>query len=162
MSISRDRTSDLSQSIEIQWVYYWYKRDWADQSSLPGNCVSISRADPQYVGGPTFQIGSFTLPAGQQSINLDLVRAYTASWIFLKLTASIKLFPTLEKSGPYYIRIYNCDFNFDLRVEGKMYFRNPYGWLNGEDWPSAAVRRPDSTLSLPPAHTPRSSTAYSW
>lgn len=82
MSISRDRTSDLSQSIEIQWVYYWYKRDWADQSSLPGNCISTSRADPQYVGGPTFQIGSLTLPAGQQSINLDLVRAYTASCIF--------------------------------------------------------------------------------
>lgn len=76
MSISRDKTSDLSQPINVQWAYYWYKYDWVDQSATQtGACLSISRADASKVGGPTFQVGSLTLPAGQESIPLDLVRA---------------------------------------------------------------------------------------
>ena len=51
-----------------------------------------------------------------------------------------KLFYISEKSGPYYITFYNCDPSVDIRVKGTMFFRNPYGWLYGEDWPSAAVR----------------------
>lgn len=141
MTISRDHTSDLNTPIQIQWVYNWWHRDWADLSKQPNTCVNIDRAQQQYVGGPTFQIGSLTLPANQESVPLDLVRASSLNSFYeaLMLRPS-QVFPTTEKSGPYYFTVYNCDFDFDIRVKGDMYFRNPYGWLNGEDWPTAAVR----------------------
>jgi hypothetical protein len=51
-------------------------------------------------------------------------------------------------SGVYYLWIANCIEDVDLTVNGEFRFKNPYGWLSGDEYFYLPVRFRHTTTPL--------------